>query len=46
MMYAIYNRRKRDSLLVEIKKLLLDLREREAPILEEFIHKAEGAKWL
>ena len=46
MMYAIYNRRKRDSLLVEIKKLLLDLREREVPILEEFIRKAEGAKWL
>ena len=46
MMYAIYNRRKRDSLLVEIKKLLLDLKEREAPILEEFIQKAEGAKWV
>lgn len=41
IMYAIYHKRKKDTLIKSIQKGLLDLKEREKNILSELVSKAE-----
>lgn len=43
MMYALYNQRRRDSLLLSIKQGLQEIRMAETTMLREFAHKIEEA---
>ena len=43
MLYALYHRKKKDSLLLAVKNGLLDLKAKERTLLEQFVQKVEEA---